>query len=51
MMAEVVEYEDEDPVTYLDWRDRVILETVKHWLGLTIREVYPMVCKPDLDAD
>ena len=25
--------------------DRVILETLKYQLGLTIREIYPMVCK------
>jgi hypothetical protein len=38
-----VEYEDEDPVSYVNAEDRVILECLKWWLGLTIRELYPMV--------
>jgi hypothetical protein len=38
-----VAYADEPPVSYLRPKDRVILETLKYELGLTIREVYPMV--------
>src|SRR5215831_11732125 len=40
-----VHYDDEDPITYHKPGDRVILETFKAILGLTIREIYPMVCK------
>ena len=43
MVAETVHYFDEEPVTYLRWEDRVMLEGLKHALGLTIREVYPML--------
>ena len=43
MVAETVHYLDEEPVTYLRWEDRVMLEGLKHALGLTIREVYPML--------
>jgi|SRR5215831_10384496 len=43
-MLETVHYTDEEPITYhSDRRDRFILETAKHILGLTIRELYPMV--------
>jgi hypothetical protein len=44
-MLETVEYVDEDPVTYKCWEDRVLLESMKCALGLTIREVYPMLIK------
>ena len=42
---ETVRYVDEDSVTYRRWEDRVLLETMKYGLGLTIREVYPMLCR------
>jgi hypothetical protein len=38
-----VRYADEPPVSYLHPRDKVILEALKYELGLTIREVYPVV--------
>jgi hypothetical protein len=38
-----VHYIDEPPVTYLRPEDRVMLESLKHALGLTGREVYPML--------
>jgi hypothetical protein len=44
-MLETVEYVDEDPVTYRCWEDRYLLEALKYGLGLTIREVYPMLIK------
>src|SRR5215813_15292113 len=44
-MFETVEYVDEDPVTYRRWEDRVLLEAMKYGLGLTIREVYPVLIK------
>jgi hypothetical protein len=44
-MLETVKYVDEDPVTYRCWEDRVLLEAMKYGLGLTIREVYPMLRK------
>src|SRR6516225_4095753 len=44
-MLETVEYIDEDPVTYKRWEDRYLLEALKYGLGLTIREVYPMLVK------
>jgi hypothetical protein len=40
-----VEYDDEDPVSYRRWADRYLLEALKYGLGLTIREVYPMLQK------
>src|SRR5262245_20373998 len=50
VMLETVHYIDEDPVTYRDWRDRALLETMKYALGLTIREVYPMLQKMLIDG-
>jgi hypothetical protein len=44
-MLETVKYVDEDPVTYKCWEDRYLLEALKYGLGLTIREVYPMLVK------
>jgi hypothetical protein len=44
-MLETVEYVDEPPVTYRRPIDRVLLEAMKYGLGLTIREVYPMLIK------
>src|SRR6516225_1724772 len=53
-MMETVRYNDEEPVTYKSDVDRYLLETLKYGLGLTIREVYPMLQKmllEGLDAD
>jgi hypothetical protein len=46
-MLETVRYSDEeDPITYrLGNGDRALLEAMKYALGLTIREVYPMLQK------
>jgi len=44
-MLETVEYVDEEPVTYKSGRDRVLFETLKRWLGLTVRELHPMLEK------
>jgi len=45
-MLETVHYSDEEPITYRsDRRDRAILEAAKHILGITIRELYPMVAR------
>ena len=44
-MLETVEYVDEAPVTYRCWEDRALLEAMKYALGLSIREVYPMLIK------
>ena len=44
-MLETVEYVDEPPVTYKCWEDRYLLEALKYGLGLTIREVYPMLIR------
>ena len=49
-MLETVYYIDEDPVTYGCWQDRVLLETMKYALGLTIREVYPMLQRMLVDG-
>jgi len=38
-----VKYADEPPVTYMRPKDRELLEALKHELGLTIMEVYPVV--------
>ena len=46
-----VHYSDEDPVTYHKPGDKILLETLKYWLGLTIREVTPMVCAMILAVD
>src|SRR5262249_3605346 len=42
-MMETVHYDDEDPVTYKSGRDRVLFETLKNILGLTVREIHPML--------
>ena len=49
--AVTVHYSDEDPITYVKPGDKVILETLKYALGMTIRELYPMVCKLILIPD
>jgi hypothetical protein len=42
-MLETIAYVDEEPVTYKCAEDRYLLEALKYGLGLTIREVYPML--------
>jgi hypothetical protein len=44
-MLETVEYVDEPPVTYKCVEDRFLLEALKYVLGLTIREIHPMLEK------
>ena len=44
-MWETVHYPNEEPVTYKSAEDRCLLEALKYELGLTIREVYPMLIK------
>jgi hypothetical protein len=42
-MLVTVKYDDEEPVTYKCNRDRVLFETIKAVLGLTVREIHPML--------
>ena len=44
-MLQTVHYVDEEPVTYRSDRDRVLFETIKSVLGLTVREIHPMLEK------
>jgi hypothetical protein len=45
MGMQTVDYEDEGPITYLNGGDKVILEGLKGWLQLSVREVYPMLIR------
>lgn len=42
-MLQTVKYDDEPPVTYKSDRDRILFETIKYVLGLTVREIHPML--------
>src|SRR5262245_4866477 len=43
VMMETIHYDDEEPVTYKSGRDKVLFETLKYALGLTVREIHPML--------